>query len=115
MGAAVVGAAIQGVLIPAPASGKVHDVVEELLGQGEVPAVHGPVYHSGTLRVAKARGLGFRNLLHLGFAPHFLRVDVLGQDPGEHHTAQKQGQYFLKYSLFHRVQLLSHAALTQRW
>ena len=111
--AAVVGAAIQGVFISAPAAGEIHDVIEELLAQGEIPSVHLTVDDAVALLIGEPGALGGFRLRHgllrnAFFGSHFLGVDVQRQSTDQQHPAQKQGQSFLEYRLSHRVQLLSH-------
>ena len=96
--AAAVGAAVEGILIFAPASGKIRDAVEVSLRQGEIPAVHIPAQNRLTLFFVQ--GLG---------------VDVHGEGSQQQHGAEHQGQHFLKYTVSHRVQLLSHTAGVAVW
>ena len=91
MGTAVIGGAVQGILIGTPASGEILDVIKEFLRQREIPCNRLPV------------------CLVLG------GVAVQRQNPQNQDRAEQQGQCFLKNSLSHRAQLLSHAAASRHW
>ena len=101
LGAAVVDAAVEGVFIASPASGKINNVVEAFLRQGEIPFVH----------LAAKNGLP----LFIGESCRLIGVDIQGDSPHKENRAEQHGQHFFKYSLSHRVQLLSHAAFPAAW
>ena len=101
LGAAIIGAAVEGVFIASPASGEIRDVVEAFLRQGEIPVVHLAAQDGLPLFISEARRL--------------LGVDIQGDSPHKENRAEQHGQHFFKYSLSHRVQLLSHAAFPAAW